>query len=122
MVPASLFAIESAAQNKKLTSKVEVLREVLKTDLDQNIYDSEMRSKLKGWPQALIEKLDKCELTQVWQVNKPVNMYEENFKLFLLADYMKPGLHKKVIYYHGQYWSAEFLVDQNTRDFYPDYK
>ena len=90
----------------------------------QNIYDPETKLNLKGWNYALIDRIEKNEFTDIGVFNKPSNLFFENFQLFLIADYLKPGHHQKIIWCKltDTFWIADFLVDHNSRDFYPDFK
>ena len=126
MVPASLFTlIFSLDGNMQIASdEAKYLKQLTIKYRHSNIFDKETCINLKGWNYALIEKIDRNDHTDVGTVNKPSNMHFENFGLFCFADYMKPGHHQKIVrdQLTDTFWIADFLVDHNTKDFYPDFK
>ena len=75
---------------------------------------------------------DKCLLNELTDVhvenanNKDfdVNFQKENNKdMFVYANYLKPGIHKFLIYcpINKRAFVKTILVDLNTSDFYPEY-
>ena len=125
MVPACLYAlIISLDGNMTMESdEAKFLKGLAITHRNSNIYNKETCQNLKGWNYALIDKLDRNDHTDIGTVNKPSNMHIENFGLFCFADYLKPGHHQKIIrdQVTDTFWIADFLVDHNTKDFYPDF-
>ena len=78
---------------------------------------------IKGWSLPLRDKIEHNQLTDVMSVNRPKYFDEDTFSLFIFAEFMQPGFHQKLNYcpQSDTFWLANFLVDLNTKDFYPEF-
>lgn len=128
MMNTSIYSILSICQNQRFLRNTKYGDQICKAIkcLHQNaqlIDELEIKHLIKGWSLPLVDKIQHNQLTDVMNVNLPKYFDEAAFSSFVFAEFMPPGLHQKLIHcpQTDTFWIAHFLVDLNTKDFYPEF-
>jgi hypothetical protein len=128
MMHACVYSLLSICQNQRFQSNPKLGAQIANAvnQLHKGskwIEELEVKAYIKGWSLPIVDKTQHNQITDMVSVNRPKYFDEEAFSNFVFAEFMPPGHHEKLIHcpQSDTFWVASFLVELNSRDFYPEF-